>query len=97
MKQDSRGNYKLNLVERLIIKHFFTSPTMTSILINWKTTLAGIALLLGAIAKISSALADGFQSADIDVALAQWPLVVSGFAAIFARDANKTSEQSGAE
>lgn len=70
---------------------------MKAILTNWKTTLGGIGLLASGIAAAAHTLADGWQSGDMDLMTAAIGGITGGFAMIFARDADKSSETSGAK
>lgn len=74
-----------------------------SAFVNWKTTLAGIAALLialGAFGSTLKLLLSGDVSGAMD-SLAQnkglWAAAIAGIGLIFSRDANKSSEQSGAK
>jgi hypothetical protein len=69
--------------------------TMKAILANWKTTLLGTATLFGGLATIANTLADGWQSGDLELITASGTAVTAGAAMIFARDADKSSQDSG--
>lgn len=73
------------------------NQVMKSILTNWKTTLGGIGLLCGGIAAVARTLSDGWQPGDMELITTAVGAVTGGFAMIFARDADKSSESSGAK
>jgi hypothetical protein len=68
---------------------------MKAILANWKTTLLGVATVAGGIATIANTLADGWQNGDLELLTAGGAAVTAGAAMIFARDADKSSQDSG--
>lgn len=86
---------KPKLVTRIAFHLLPHHPTMKAILINWKTTLFGIGTLAGGIAAGAMTLADGWQSGDLDALTAAGAAITGGFAMIFARDADKSSQDSG--
>lgn len=69
---------------------------MQAVLANWKTTVLGIGVIAAAIAGFAKALADGDPATVADPAILVAE-VTAGVALIFARDANKSSEVSGAK
>ena len=85
-------NLKIKVLDWTISKN----KTVKSILANWKTSLLGAATLLGGLAAIAHTLSDGWQTGDLDLITAGGTAVSGGFAMIFARDADKSSEDSGA-
>lgn len=67
---------------------------MYSIKVNWKTTLGGIGVILTAVGVALNAAFDGDPTTVVQVE----PLVVEvmvGLALIFARDGDKSSQDSG--
>lgn len=71
------------------------NQSMNSILINNKTTIGGIGSILSGLALIANTLADGWQSGDFDAVSGGVGLVSVGLSALFARDADKTSQDNG--
>lgn len=95
--KDGKLGFVENAFLRLALKKLENNTQMKSILTNWKTSLAGAAMLLPALGAIFGALTDGFQMRDVDVVKANWEGLAAGVALIFARDGNKSSEESGAK
>ena len=60
---------------------------------SWKTTCAGLAAILTALANILQSIATG-TSCDYQMAITG---MLAGFGLLFARDNNKTSEDVGAK
>lgn len=96
-KRDREGNLKLKLSERLALNVILKSEPMKNFFANWKTSLSGVGLLLGGLGTIATTLSDGFQTGEGDVLMQAGAAVAAGFGLVFARDADKTSEQSGAK
>lgn len=69
--------------------------TVKTALINWKTTVGGLATLFGGVTLILATLQDGWQSGDFDQLSAGITAITGGFALVFARDADKSSQDSG--
>jgi len=69
-------------------------PSPKATLTNWKTTLCGVCIVLGVLSQVLLMTLDGDAETN-----PQWELVVpeilAGIALIFARDADKSSEESG--
>lgn len=68
---------------------------LKAILKNWKTTLAGVGVLLGGVSVIAKTLSDGWQPGDMELLTGAGTAVAAGFGMIFARDADKSSQDSG--
>lgn len=96
-KNSGDESAKVNLKNRVLDWTLIRNKTMKAILANWKTTLGGIGLLASGIAAAAHTLADGWQSGDMDLITAAIGGITGGFAMIFARDADKSSETSGAK
>jgi hypothetical protein len=60
---------------------------MQQVLSNWKTTLAGVAAILGALADVAHQASVG--TFDPNHLMADWTAIVAGIGLIAARDANK--------
>lgn len=60
---------------------------MDHILANWKTTLAGVAAILGALADATHQLSTG--SVDPTHLMADWTALSAGIGLILAKDSNK--------
>jgi len=58
----------------------------SSLIINWKTTLAGIGIGLGAAGHLATALSTG----DTSTIMADGMLILTGFGLIAAKDAGKS-------
>lgn len=69
---------------------------MQSILANWRTTAAGIALILTALGTALTAISDDDPQTVVVLDTLITQLVV-GWALIFARDGSVSSEKSGAK
>lgn len=63
---------------------------------NWKTTAGGFVIILSALVAFAKAASDNDPSTVPDI-MALITAIGAGLAAIFARDADTTSAQSGAE
>ena len=84
---------------------WLVSKQLRPVLVNWKTSLLGLLVLLpnlhdilnnfGGILQVLAGVADG-QTLDVDHLKALATSLGAGVALIFARDGNKSSEQSGA-
>jgi hypothetical protein len=70
----------------LMFKKFFK--------INWKTTQAGIVATAAGLAIWGAALGDGFQLDDLKALAEGLAAIGGGIGLIFARDADKSSEES---
>ena len=85
--------------------NWLLSKQLRPVLVNWKTSLLGLLILLpnlheiltnfGGILQVLAGVADG-NSLDVEHLKALATALGAGVALLFARDANKTSEQSGA-
>jgi hypothetical protein len=62
-----------------------------SFLLNWKTTAAGIAMILGVLLV---PLTDGDPETNVRVGNDQLLAILAGIGLIFARDSNKSSQDS---
>lgn len=71
------------------------NPTMKTILTNWKTTITGIGMIAGGIAAIARTLSDGWGDGDMNLITTAIGAVGGGFGLIFARDGDKSSQDSG--
>jgi hypothetical protein len=87
------------------ILSWLVAKQLRPVLTNWKTSLLGLLVLLpnlhdilnnlGGILQVLAGVADG-QSLDVEHLKGLATALGAGVALLFARDANKTSEQSGA-
>lgn len=87
------------------ILSWLVAKQLRPVLTNWKTSLAGLLILLpnlheilsnfGGILQVLVGVADG-QALDVEHLKALATALGAGVALLFARDANKSSEQSGA-
>lgn len=68
---------------------------MQSVLANWKTTAAGVALICGAVASFLTAVTDNDPATIGDPALLVGG-IAAGIGLIMGRDGNVSSEDSGA-
>ena len=66
-----------------------------AIKVNWKTSLSGMVMILTAIGNALNVANDGDPSTVIEWGVLI-PAVIAGVGLIFSRDADKTSERSGA-
>lgn len=71
------------------------NDTVKTALVNWKTTVGGLATLFGGVTLILTTLQDGWQGGDFDQLSAGITAITGGFALVFARDADKSSQDSG--
>lgn len=71
--------------------------TINAILANWKTSIAGLAVLGSGLTALAVAIEDGLQLADAEPIALAVGLIAGGVAAILGRDADKSSEDSGAK
>jgi hypothetical protein len=67
-------------------------PDFTALFTNWKTTSAGVALILTALLV---PLTDGDPATVVRVGEKELTAILLGIGLIFARDANKSSQDSG--
>lgn len=68
------------------------SKKINTILTNWKTSLGGIALIASGISVVTSGLSDGYQAEEFETLSAAIGGIIAGFTLLFARDADKRSE-----
>jgi len=85
---------KSNPIHRATMK--FVAKKLLPFLVNWKTTLIGIGLVGGGVAGIAEHLAGVADGKPLTLEAVQVHLaaIAGGVAAIFARDANKSSQDS---
>lgn len=60
--------------------------------INWKTTAAGLGAIGAAVTGMAQVLSDGLQMSDVQPLTLAVGMLCGGIAAIFARDADKSTE-----
>lgn len=86
---------KPTFIQKIIIKRILKSQAMKTILVNWKSSLGGLGAILGALATIANVLQDGFEPDDLKIIYAAVSAISIGFAGLVARDADKSSQDSG--
>lgn len=85
---------KPNIVKRSAMN--YVSKKMLPFLLNWKTTLAGVALILHGCSAIVQALLDVTEGTSLTLDSLQLAFgeIIAGAGLIAARDANKSSQDS---